>query len=69
MPRLSAQYVLDCLPGASWGISLLRTQQQRCPFPVAPLLCVLMAELRVYLVLYVVSGYPGYPTPSESERA
>jgi len=49
MPRHSVQYVLDCLPSASWGISLLHAHQQRCPFPAVPLLCDLMAEFHVYL--------------------
>lgn len=66
MPRLSAQYVLDCLPGASWGISPLHNHQQHCPFPTAPSQCVLMTKFYICLALYVCLSYPDYPTPSES---
>lgn len=63
MPGLSAQYVLDCLPGASWGISPLHTHQQHGEF----LQCVLMTKFYICLALYVSLSYPGYRTPSESE--
>lgn len=36
-------------------------------FPLNPCCVFLMAKCYVYLVLYVVLGYPGYTTPSESE--
>lgn len=64
-PRLSMQYVLDCLPGAGWGISLLISSAAlSC---CTPTVCS-SGQFYMYLILYVVSGYPGYPNPSESER-